>query len=703
MATTEEALEALSAHELRKSIRKIIRTHRHQAPGEIKALLFQTLREFGYNPRSKDARRLLKSMLLDFLVGDRRLRLKTIREALLNYRSLEQLITMVLRQFGRGTIGLKALGLEAAHAILNHPSIRQKYGIELPVKKPRSYYLGSNWLLEFLRLNEKKLGKYRRLKFETFETIIAVQEELEHDFLTSPMPVGVMRAIEAIIDDIHRPIIARSSSKLEDNPEASFAGKYASYFLANEGTREERIHALEIAIKRIWRSVFSPDAIIYRLKMGLVRRDEQMGVLVQKVIGRKFEVHYPDPETGQTEIWRLFCPTIAGVGFSRNLIYILSPKMRQEDGMIRIVVGLGTRAVERQRAYEASLSLPSFFPERDPRRKQKMTQSTMDALDLKNNEIVHIPVSWAAKYSGKFYEIVQPFISVIRHGYIQQLTSQHEIEFQGTPFQREWDNILIDFHSILQTSTRWKGINFPDQMRRMFRALEDELQFPVDIEFAGNIDDTGNFRFYILQSRAQIFSEVLQEVKIPRYKKSDVIIENNQCLTTGKTREGSEYLIYVNSAGYKNYPDKQMIARAIGKIVHYPPIKENGSIAILPGRTGSNNPELGVPVHFSEISELRGLVEYGDELITTDISYGTHFYSEIRDVNIQFMPVQKNDPNVYFNEAFLNNAPSITREIIADAEIEKVIRVIHLTAAFPGKKAYLYMNGLGKKGVLIKR
>ncbi len=700
---TREILKPPVVNEIRPIIRKTIRKNRHLPPGQIKEILYQILTQHGYDPHKREHRLMLKSILLDLLVGDRRLRLKTIREALLNYRTVEQLIGMVLHQFGRGTIGLKALGLEAAHAILNHPRIRDKYGIDVPVKKPRSYYLGSNWLLEFLKLNDKKLGKYRRLKFETFERIMEVQEELEYDFLHSPMPRGVMRAIEEIIDNIRRPIIARSSSKLEDNPEASFAGKYASYFLANEGSREERINALEVAIKRIWRSVFSPDAIIYRLKMGLVRRDEQMGVLVQKVIGRKFEVVYPNPVTGEREIWRLFCPTIAGVGFSRNLIYILSPKMKQEDGMIRIVVGLGTRAVERQRAYEASLSLPSFFPERDPIRKQKMTQSTMDVLDLTNNQIIHVPVSWAAKYSGKFYEIVRPFISVIRHGYIQQLTSQHEIEFEGSPQQREWDNIIIDFHSILQSSTKWKGFNFPDQLRRMFRALETELQFPVDIEFAGNIDDKGNFNFYILQSRAQIFSETLQEVKIPRYRKNDVIIENNQCLTTGKTREGSEYLIYVNSAGYKNYPDKQMIARAIGKIVHYPPIKENGSIAILPGRTGSNNPELGVPVHFSEISELKGLVEYGDELITTDISYGTHFYSEIRDVNIQFMPVQKNDPNVFFNETFLNNAPSITRQIVADDEIEKVIRVIHLTAAFPGKKAYLYMNGLGKKGVLIKR
>ncbi|NOX37952.1 MAG: hypothetical protein GXO78_10490 [Calditrichaeota bacterium] len=702
LVDVKEAPTRLDVSKLQNKVRRLIQEHRGESVSEIKEKVWRLLEHAGYSRRSPRDRKFLKQMLVEFLVGDRRLKIPSIRKILIEYRNVDQLIIMVLRQFGQGTIGLKALGMEAAYAVLTHPKIREKYDIQMPIHKPRSYYLGSNLLLEFLRLNERTLGKYRRLKYESFEKIMSVQEELEQDFLNAQMPPRVIRYLEYIIDEVHRPIIVRSSSKLEDNPDASFAGKYASYFLANEGSREERLAALERAIKMIWRSVFNPDAIIYRLKMGFLRRDEQMGILLQKVIGRKFDVVYPDPKTGKTCRRRLFAPVFAGVGFSRNLIYILSPRIRQEDGVVRLVIGLGTRAVERNRAYEASLSIPGFFPERDPYRKQKMTQSTMDCLDLQKNEIVHVPASWAAKYSGKFYELVYPFFSVLKDGFLRPLSSQHEIIFEGTPEKREWDNIVIDFHNIL-SYPKWKGINFPSEMKKMFRALEDAFGYPVDIEFAGTLDEQGRFRFYILQSRAQIFSEALQEVKIPRYKQQDVIIENNICLTTGKTREGSEYLIFVDSAAYKNFPDKQTIARAIGKIVHHPRVQPAGCIAILPGRTGSNNPELGVPVHFSEISELKGLVEYGDEILTTDISYGTHFYSEIRDVNIQFMPVQKNDPQVFFNEAFLKNAPSVTRELLPDAGVEGVIRVIHLTAAFPSQKAYLFMNGLSKKGVLIKR
>ena len=703
MATLEATQSTLAiSKSLRLRIRQVIQAHRNEPASEIKQRIYRILREEGYSLRRDATRLLLKQILVDYLVGDRRLRIQSIRSALIQFRTIEQLIGMVTRQFGRGTIGLKALGMEAAYAILTHPEIQQKYDIRMPIYKPTSYYFGSSLLLDFLRYNEPRLGRYRKLKYQSFETIMAVQDQLEQDFLESPLPPNVEKYLEYIVDELHRPIIVRSSSKLEDNPDASFAGKYASYFLANEGSREERLQALERAVKLTWRSVFNPDAIVYRIKMGFLRRDEQMGILLQKVIGRKFDVIYTDPQSGKRLRRRLFAPLFAGVGFSRNLIYILSPRMRQEDGVMRLVVGLGTRAVERNRAYEVSLSLPAFYPERNPYRKQKMTQSTMDCLDLEKNAIVHVPASWVAKHSDKFYGLIYPFFSLLRDSYLRPLSSQHEIYFEGTPEKRIWDNIVIDFHNLL-AQPKWKDINFPLEMKKIFQALEETLGFPVDIEFAGTIDSNQKFRFYILQSRAQIFSEELREVKIPRYRRQDLIIENLACLTTGKTNEGSEYLIFVDSATYKSFPDKQTIARAIGHIVHRPEVREHGCIAILPGRTGSNNPELGVPVHFSEISELRGLVEYGDEILTTDISYGTHFYSELRDVHIQFMPVQKNDPNVFFNEAFLRNAPSITRELLPEAGVEAVIRVIHLTAAFPGQKAFLYMNGLSRRGVLIKR
>lgn len=687
---------------LREDIYTYIHTNGIQPTKFIKNGIYEIAKSYGLIPKDPITGITIKKILLDFLIGDRRLKTSPTQYVLFQYRDTDQLIHMTSNQFGKGTIGSKALGLETAFSILNNAAIRHKYNITLPVYKPVSFYLGSNLLLDFINVNPP-LQKYRRLKYETFEKIANVQDQLEHDFLTARMPGSIYKYLEKIINEIHRPIIVRSSSKLEDNPEASFAGKYDSYFLVNEGTKRERLNELELAIKKTWRSLFSADAMIYRIKMGFLHRDEQMGILLQKVIGRKFDIEYQNPTTGKVEKIRLFAPAIAGVGFSRNLIYILSKKMKQEDGLVRLVMGLGTRAVDRKFAHEASLSIPSFNPTQNPFIRKKMEQSIMDSLDLSKNEIVSVPIAWASKYSGKFYNLMNPLISVLKDESIRSPASQFDIEYEGTFENREEDNVVVDFHNFLQTNIKWKGYSFPQEFRNILRALEENFGHPVDIEFAINIDDNGNPKFYILQSRAMVHFDESKAVKIPSHQSSDLLIENKDCLTHGFTGVGSEFLIYVDSAAFKKYLDKPAIARAIGKIVHHPYLKGKGIIAILPGRTGSNNPELGVPVRFNEISEINGLVEYGDEVLTTDISYGTHFYTGIRDVKIGFMPVQKNDNTSYFNEMFFKTSPSITIDLLGADAIGNVIRVIHLPSVVKSRRAYLYLNGVEKRGVLLLR
>jgi hypothetical protein len=685
---------------LREDIYTYIHTNGFKSTKFIKNGIFAIAKSYGLKSIDPLTSVTIKKILLDFLIGDRRLKTSPTQYVLFQYRDIDELIHMTSNQFGKGTIGSKALGLETAYSILNNTAVRLKYDINLPVYRPVSFYLGSNLLLDFISANPS-LPKYRKLKFETFENINDIQDQLEYDFLNARMPKSILGYLERIINEVHRPIIVRSSSKLEDNPEASFAGKYESYFLVNEGTNKERLYALEYAIKKTWRSLFNADAMIYRIKMGFLHRDEQMGILIQKVIGRKFDIEYTNPKTGNVEKIRLFAPTLAGVGFSRNLIYILSKKMKQEDGLIRLVMGLGTRAVDRKFAHEASLSIPSFNPTQNPYLRKKMEQSIMDCLDLSRNEIVPVPIAWAAKYSGKFYDLMNPFISVLKDGTIRSLSSQLDIKYEGSFEERKEDNVIVDFHNFLQTNIKWKGYSYTQEFRNILKALEDNFGHPVDIEFAINIDDEGNPKFYILQARAMVHFDESKAVKIPSHRPSDVLIENKDCLTHGFSGIGSEFIIYVDSSEYKRYPNKSAVARAIGKIVHHPAIKNNGSIAILPGRTGTNSPELGVPVRFTEISEINGLVEYGDEVLTSDISYGTHFYTGIRDVNIGFMPVQKHDNTSYFNEMFFKTSPSITEDLLGTDKIGEVVRVIHLPSVVKSRKAYLYLNGVEKRGILL--
>jgi hypothetical protein len=297
---------------------------------------------------------------------------------------------------------------------------------------------------------------------------------------------------------------------------------------------------------------------------------------------------------------------------------------------------------------------------------------------------------------------MNPFISVLKDASIRALYSQIDIEYKGTFDDREDDNVIVDFHNFLQAS-KWKGYSFPAEFKNILHALEENFGHPVDIEFAINLDDNGTPKFYILQARAMVHFEESKQVKIPDHHPEDLLIENKDCLTHGFTGTGSEYLIFVDSMAYKNYASKSAVARAIGKIVHNPSIMEGGSIAILPGRTGTNSPELGVPVRFTEISEINGLVEYGDQILTSDISYGTHFYTGMRDVNIGFMPVQKNDPKAYFNEMFFKISPSITGELLGTNDFDEVIRVIYLSSVVKSKKAYLYLNGVDKIGALLLR
>jgi hypothetical protein len=685
---------------LHDNIFDYIDSHRALSARELKKEIFHHFENKGYDTRTSELHSTLKYILVDLLIGDRRLKLPYIRNILHNFRTIDQLVDMVSRQYGRGTIGSKALGMESAHAILNNAGIRKKYNITLPVYKPESYYLSSKLLLDFFNSN-RHLGKYRRLKQKSFEYIIQVQNEIENDFENAKMPGSIENYLHKILREIHRPIIVRSSSKLEDNVEASFAGKYDSYFLSNEGSEHDRLEALVSAIKKIWRSLFSADAIIYRLKMGFLHRDEQMGILLQKVIGRKFDIEYDDPKTNHKIVYRLFAPVVAGVGFSRNLVYIFSKKMKQEDGLVRLVIGLGTRAVDRKFAHEASLSLPGFYPERNPYLRQKMSQSIMDCLDLSGHKIDSLEIGWLATHSTKFYDILFPFISIVKDGYLTRPTNHFELDFQGEPGKRITDNILVDFHNLLQIRRGLKGYSFPDEFRNIFSALEEHFGHPVDLEFALNTDSKGNPKFYILQCRALHEFEHVQRVIIPNFNKNDLLIEDRECLSHGFTGKSSEYIIYVDSLAYKNFRDKLSVARAIGKIVHHPIISDKGIVAIFPGRTGSNNEELGVPVHFSEISEINGLVEYGDEVLTTDISYGTHFYTGMIDVNIGFMPVQKNVNTTYFNEEFFRTMPTMTKKLVNDEKIEKVIRVIHITGIFKNKKAFLYLNGVEKRGVLI--
>jgi hypothetical protein len=246
---------------------------------------------------------------------------------------------ILTHRIGTGKIGGKAAGLMLAYKILENTAPEIFDQIVLPC----SYFIGADVFYDFLRLNQK-------YKWE--EQILVEYPSIQKTFTRARFPEEIADGLREILREVgNAPLIVRSSSLLEDNRGSSFTGKYASFFCPNQGTPKENLRDLTLAIRKVYASVYSPDALAYRRRMGQLDYDERMAILLQEVQGQRHRQY--------------FFPTVAGVAYSFSPI-TWSPRLRREDGFVRMGMGLGTRAVDRV-AYDYPriiyLSHPQLRPE----------------------------------------------------------------------------------------------------------------------------------------------------------------------------------------------------------------------------------------------------------------------------------------------------------------------------------------------------
>jgi phosphoenolpyruvate synthase/pyruvate phosphate dikinase len=235
------------------------------------------------------------------------------------------------RRIGGGKIGGKAAGIVLAWKIMQQQDPQFGPDLSQHCEIPDSYFIGSDVIYEFSVLNG--FDKYMNQKYLPVKKIRKAYPTIVKAYLKGKMPESVVdRLRELLVKFGKTPLIVRSSSLLEDNFGYSFAGKYASVFCANQGSPKENLHALLDAVRQVYASLLNPDALVYRKKNQLIDYDERMCVIIQPVQGQRYG--------------RYFLPTISGVGFSHNP-FRWSPKIRKEEGFLRMVWGLGTRAVNR--------------------------------------------------------------------------------------------------------------------------------------------------------------------------------------------------------------------------------------------------------------------------------------------------------------------------------------------------------------------
>jgi len=584
--------------------------------------------------------------------------------------SIADLKAIRQRRIGRGKIGGKAAGMMLAWKILQHA--RHKSGGEMVdyISIPDSYFIGADVFYDFQSLNN--MEPYMNQKYKTLDEIRAEYPELRRVYMQGEFPADVQDRLRELLAEVGRaPIVVRSSSLLEDNFGFSFAGKYDSYFLPNQGTPEENLRELMHAISAVYASVVSPDAIAYRRRMGLIDYDERMAVLIQKVVGSHYRQY--------------FFPVLAGVAFSHNP-FRWNHRIRREDGLVRLVWGLGTRAVDRvSNDYPRMIALshPTLRPEMGARAVAKYSQHLVDVLNLRENRIECLPVPEVL--SGD-YPGLDLLASINKGDYVQPAFS-----LLADPDPR---SLILTFDNLIAKT------NFVPLVKFMLQTLERHYQRPVDIEFA--VRQLGGRRrseveLSLLQCRPLSYRQGGQQVKIPEdIPLEDRLFSANKLVPQGQV-SGIRYIVWIAPAIYDGIADaetKIQVARVVGRLNQA--LKGKKFILIGPGRWGSSNLNLGVKVSYADIDHASVLIEVavaqGNH--APEASYGTHFFQDLVEAQIYPLPLYPDDPETLFNWQFFESVPNALGRLLPDcAEYSDYVKVIDVPAFTGGRTVEIIMDG----------
>ncbi len=574
------------------------------------------------------------------------------------------------RRLGRGKIGGKAAGIKLAECIL-----RKSADPDLldHIKVPASWFIGADVFYQFTQMNG--LVGFANQKYKSEGEIRSEFPTIRERVTRGDFPEEITDGLRAILKEVgDTPLIVRSSSLLEDSFGTSFAGKYESYFCPNQGSPEENLEALITAILRVYASVYSPDVLLYRRRMGLVDYDERMAILIQEVVGAE-----QDP---------YLMPDAAGVAFSRNQ-FRWSPRIERDAGFLRMVWGLGTRAVETLAGdYPrlVALSHPELRPESTPLEMRRYSQSNVDLIDLEANRFRTVPV----------HEVVSAQTRHLR--WIAQRYHEGTFEdFLSRPLRLDSKDVVITFSELLRRS------EFPELMRRMLGTLEKAYEMPIDTEFALLLDgETTDVRpaIALLQCRPQSRLE-MESVRLPKdVPKSRQIFTIDRVVPEGRI-EDIRYLVYVDPDSYRSLPSESRraeLAQFIGRINSQ--LDGERFILIGPGRWGSANPELGIPVTYSDIYNARALVEVFEGAPTPEPSYGTHFFQDLVEAKIYPLAIAADGQNGYLNRAFFKQAGNALGDLLPqERDWQDIVWLIDLERFEPGARMNLVMDGEADKAM----
>lgn len=543
-------------------------------------------------------------------------------------------------KLGSGKIGGKSAGMLLARRILENVASPE---LNAHLTIPESFFLGADVTYAFMAMNN--LMHWNDQKYKTEHNIRSEYPQIVRDFMAGKFPQETMGELRSLLSKVGKqPLIVRSSSLLEDNFGTSFAGKYESLFCPNQGTLEGNLHQLTQAIQRIYASILNPDALLYRRSKGLQDYDERMAILIQVVQGE--------------QMGRYFLPHGAGVAFSRNQ-FRWNPQIRREDGFIRLVWGLGTRAVERvgnDYPRLVAVSHPLLHPEATPKLISQYSQHYVDLIDLQDNQLKTLPVEevLSARYPGLRY-IAQIF------------NEDYLLPIRSNVLDGSASALVITYDELLRRTP------LAGRFRELLSKLEEYYHSPVDTEFTLQLINPYSSQpevdICLLQCRPQSqFKE--SNAHLPTsLNPADVIFSTQRLVPAGRVA-GITHVIFVSPEDYFSLSTQAERAH-IGHLVSQLNAKLAGFtfITIGPGRWGTINPDLGVPINYGDIYNTRALIEVSGRGTSAapEPSYGTHFFQDLVESNIYPLAIYLEDPDVQFNQSFFYDTPNQLAKFLPEA------------------------------------
>ncbi|RME86958.1 MAG: hypothetical protein D6770_10610 [Anaerolineae bacterium] len=579
--------------------------------------------------------------------------------------TVADLKNIYLRKIGHGKIGGKSAGMLLAERILREVAPAE---VRECIRTPVSYYLGSDVMYSFMSFNG--LMHWADQKYKSEEQIRAEHPRLQREFLAGRFPDEILEKLRELLDEVGKqPLIVRSSSLLEDSFGTSFAGKYDSYFCPNQGTPEENLDALTEAIARVYASGLRPEPLLYRRRMGLLDYDERIAILIQVVEGERFGDYY--------------LPHAAGVAFSRNL-YRWSPQIRREDGFVRLVWGLGTRAVERvgnDYPRLVALSHPTLHPADSVETIQRYSQRYVDLIDLKQNAFRTLPVTEVLRGD---YPPLRYLAQVNREGYLGEVRTRLV----------KPEHLIITFEGLLRHTP------FADYMRTLLSLLERHYHSPVDTEFTVRVlepeQPSPRIQITLLQCRPQSHLQDATEGHLPAdLPDEDIIFATRGMVPPGVVRD-IRYVLFVAPEGYFALPsqaERNKLERAIGRV--NAALEGQTFITIGPGRWGTNSPDLGVHITFADIYNTSALIELSGHEIgaAPEPSFGTHFFQDLMEAQVYPLAIYLDDPETLFNRAFFYETPNrLPEHIQSEASVLSCLRLIDVEDYRPGHSLTLILD-----------